>query len=69
MLLATRASGFAGQWLTEWYAFDQEIADRLGLSDEERIAGFIYMGTATEVPTERPRPDMAALTTKWGDEN
>ena len=69
MLLATRASGFAAQWLTEWYGFDREIADRLGLTDKERIAGFIYMGTATEAPSERPRPDLDSLTTHWGEEN
>ncbi|NNC38157.1 MAG: nitroreductase [Acidimicrobiales bacterium] len=65
MLLAARASGFAAQWLTEWYAFDVEIASVLGLSDSERMAGFIYMGTATQEPSERARPNMAALISKW----
>lgn len=65
MLLAARASGFAAQWLTEWYAFDAQIAEDLGLSGKERIAGFVYMGTATEQPSERPRPDVEALTTRW----
>lgn len=61
MLLAARASGFAAQWLSEWYAFDKRVDKILGLANNERIAGFIYMGTATEQPMERPRPDMAKL--------
>ncbi|MCF6219519.1 MAG: nitroreductase [Robiginitomaculum sp.] len=65
MLLAARASGFAAQWLTEWYAFDGRINDVLGLSSTERMAGFIYIGTATEDPTERPRPDVSNLTQYW----
>ena len=65
MLHATRASGFAAQWLTEWYAFDPEIASTLGLSGEERIAGFIYIGSPTEQPSERQRPDISEITTVW----
>ena len=69
MLLAARASGFAAQWLTEWYAFDLSIAKILGLTDSERIAGFIYMGTATEQPLERPRPELPNLITSWMGKN
>ena len=65
MLLAARASGFAAQWLTEWYAFDTRIDQVLGLQANERMAGFIYMGTASEEPMERPRPDIANLTQSW----
>ena len=65
MLLAARASGFAAQWLTEWYAFDNRIGEVLGLTDAERVAGFIYMGAATENPLERPRPDVPQLTQYW----
>ena len=65
MLLATRASGFAAQWLTEWYAFDRGIAKTLGLAEHERMAGFIYIGTAKEQPAERTRPALPALITVW----
>jgi len=65
MLLAARASGFAAQWLTEWYAFDARVSEVLGLQGNERMAGFIYMGTASEEPMERPRPDIANLTQSW----
>lgn len=67
MLLAARASGFAAQWLSEWYAFDPEINEDIGLKDHERVAGYIYMGTATEHPMERPRPELNTLITYWSD--
>ena len=67
MLLATRASGFAAQWLTEWYAFDPYIAKTLGLRDFERMAGYIYIGEQSEDIAERPRPEMANITSIWRD--
>ena len=65
MLLAASASGYAGQWLTEWYAYDAEVIAAMGLGPQERVAGFIYMGTATTDPKERARPNAQALTTRW----
>lgn len=65
ILLASNALGFAGQWLSEWYAYDEEFLAHLGLSKDERIAGFIYIGTAGKEPAERGRPDIKELTQKW----
>lgn len=55
LLVAASAMGFAAQWLTEWYAYDPVARAALDLSASERVAGFVYIGTATEDPTERPR--------------
>jgi hypothetical protein len=44
--------------VTEWYAYHPVVKDRLGLKAGERVAGFIYLGTATETLEERPRPEM-----------
>ena len=65
LLLAANASGWAGSWLTEWLAFDTEIASAMGLSSHERIAGIIYLGTTHVDPPERPRPDVHERTTRW----
>lgn len=65
VLLAVNALGYAGQWLSEWYAYDNDFLAHIGLSDEERIAGFIYIGTATKEPAERGRPDIKDLSQKW----
>lgn len=64
MLIAASASGFAGQWLTEWYAYDARVLKSLGLTGDERIAGFVYLGTAAENPLERARPDLESLVTR-----
>lgn len=67
LLIAASAMGYAAQWITEWYAFDQNVKDALGLKSGERIAGYIYIGTATEAPRERVRPDVPSLVTHWGN--
>lgn len=55
MLIASSASGFAAQWLTEWYAFDPDVQAGFGLVGDEKFAGFIYIGTAGQRPKERKR--------------
>lgn len=65
MLIAANACGFSAQWITEWYAFDKDVADALGLESGERVAGFIYIGTAQEPPAERDRPELESITTRW----
>ena len=58
MLLAASAFGFAASWITEWCAYDATVIKGLGLRPGEKIAGFIYLGTAAEAPKERLRPKM-----------
>jgi nitroreductase len=65
MLLAAAALGWGANWITDWYAYDPSAREILGLGDGEQVAGFLYLGTASEPPQERARPDVAALTTEW----
>jgi nitroreductase len=65
LLTAAAASGFASQWLSEWFAFDEEAARYLGARDGERFAGFIHIGTPTQPPFERPRPNLADIVSTW----
>ncbi len=55
LLIGANAMGYGAQWLTEWYAYDRVMKSELGLAPGERVAGFIYVGTAGEDPVERPR--------------
>lgn len=57
ILVATHALGYAANWLTGWSAQSEGVRKCLGLDDGERVAAFIFMGTADEEPRERPRPD------------
>ena len=65
MVIAATALGFGAQWITEWYAYDAAVAKALGLSADERVAGFVYLGTRKEPLTERERPDLGTLVTHW----
>ncbi|SEK59594.1 Nitroreductase [Pseudoxanthomonas sp. GM95] len=65
LLQAAQAYGFGAQWLTGWAATDPVIATELGLGPDERIAGFMHIGTAAMEVPERERPDPAALLTDW----
>lgn len=61
---AAGALGWSASWITDWYSYDREALDRLGVGENEQVAGFIHLGTLAEPPLERPRPDVAALT-EW----
>ncbi|MFP7672481.1 nitroreductase [Marivita sp. S0852] len=67
LLNAALASGWGANWLSGWPAHDQAFCkEHLGLADHERVAGFIHIGTASSAPPERPRPNIADITT-WVD--
>lgn len=65
MLTAAAAMGYGANWITDWYAFDDAALALLGVKTGERVAGFVYLGTAAEPPQERVRPDVASLTSVW----
>ncbi len=67
LLNAALAAGWGANWLSGWASHDRDfIRDGLGLADHETVAGFIHLGTETHAPPERPRPDLAQITT-WID--
>ena len=65
LLYAAQSMGYGANWITDWYAYDSDACAALGLSTEERVAGFIMLGTAQEAPLERERPDPAPLISRW----
>lgn len=66
MCLAAQAHGFGAQWLTEWYAFEPSVNAALGLRKTERVAGYIYIGTATAQSSPRARPTLENVTSYFG---
>lgn len=67
LLMAANALGYASNWLTEWFAFDERAYPLLGVQPGEKLAGFIHIGTAMVPPTERPRPELAEIVTWVGE--
>jgi len=59
LLNAALASGWGANWLTAWPSHDRDfLTHGLGLAAHESIAGFIHIGTETNPPPERPRPNL-----------
>jgi nitroreductase len=65
LLYAATAMGFGANWITDWYAYDAEACARLGLSGEEKVAGFILIGEPGEPPRERERPEIEGRVRRW----
>ena len=65
LCLAANAMGFGTSWITEWYSYSRAVREGLKLAANERIAGFIYIGTATEQQPDRDRPQLAKIVTSW----
>lgn len=58
LLLAAEALGYAGIWRTGDACFDRRVMDGLGLSANEELVGFVYLGTRRCDP--KPLPAMRA---------
>ena len=65
LCLAATALGFGTCWITEWYAYSPGVRAALKLAANERIAGFVYIGTAKERQPERERPLLAKVVSRW----
>ena len=65
LIIAAQAMGYGANWITDWYADDEDARRLLGLAEGERVAGFVHLGTSAETPLERVRPDVAALASDW----
>ncbi|MCG7391361.1 nitroreductase [Microvirga sp. ACRRW] len=65
LLHAANALGYGASWLSGWAAFDRRVLDALGLAPNERIAGFVHIGTPTEKPTDRERPNLTDIVTRF----
>ena len=60
LLSCAQSLGYAAQWLTEWYSYNDTMLTYLGgRVGIDKISGFIYIGHKTEEPKERKRPNPA----------
>ena len=62
LLSCAQSMGYAAQWLTEWYSYNDYVLSYLGGKvGTDRISGFIYIGHKIDEPNERRRPDPATI--------
>jgi nitroreductase len=66
LVVAAHALGYAANWITEWYAYDRAALDVLGVGPNERVAGFVHIGTPARPPEDRPRPPLSQIVTTYG---
>jgi nitroreductase len=64
LLNATTAQGFVGGWLTGWATYSDRVREAFGGPDD-RIAGFIFIGSPAKPLEERPRPEPGACVSYW----
>lgn len=61
ILHAAHQLGFGAQWLTGFSAYNKVVLHALGLSSEERILGFMHIGSKSQETKDRERPEITSL--------
>ena len=65
IVTAATALGYGACWLTGWFAFDRDVLDGLGLKADEKLAGFVHIGTPSKPSEDRPRPALSDIVTRF----
>jgi nitroreductase len=65
ILLAAHAQGFGAKWLTGANAYDDHVKSALGLAPDDRMLGFIHLGTVDGSPPAVPHADPREHTVEW----
>lgn len=65
VLLAAHAQGLGAVWRTGEFAYDGHVAQQLGLAENERMLGFIYLGTPEGNLRTPPELDPRSFVNTW----
>ena len=65
LVAAATAHGFVAGWLTGWAAYDAYVLKALGGGPNDRIAGFVFIGSPGRELEERPRPVYDEVVRHW----
>lgn len=65
LLLAAEAEGFAGMWRSGWVCFDPVVKQKLGLSPQDELVGFIYLGSLAGRKKTLPEHSIEDFVEKW----
>ena len=65
LVMAANALGYRTNWITNWYSETEEGRRLLGMAPNERVIGFVHIGTFDGTVPERPRPDIAAVMSEY----
>ncbi len=65
MLFAAQAQGLGGMWRTGGYAFDPTVHAGLGMSEQDELVGFLYLGTPGGRLKPLPSRESADFVERW----
>src|ERR1700749_1611307 len=65
IVTAGTGPGYGANWLTGWFAFDRDVLEGFGLKPDEKLAGFIHIGTPSKPAEDRPRPALSDIVTRF----
>lgn len=63
--LAATASGFGSIWLTGPNTYNENVKKALGVKASDQIVGFLYLGTPSDKPGVKKRPDLNEHLSEW----
>ena len=65
MLNAAHALGYGAMWVTGKNSYDPLVAEALGFSAPDRLIGYLYVGTPTELIKPASRPNRDEFVSEW----
>jgi nitroreductase len=65
ILNAVHALGFAAKWVTGSICYDDVFKRHFGLTETDRLIGFIHIGTPQEIIPAIERPDPGQFVQEW----
>lgn len=65
LVIAANALGYGTNWITNWYADDEEGRRIVGLSPQEKVIGFVHVGSYDAEVSERPRPELGGIVSDY----
>ncbi|MEO9614427.1 MAG: nitroreductase [Nitratireductor sp.] len=61
LIHAASALGYGANVITNWYSDTPQGRALLGLAPDERVVGFVHIGSHPGATTDRPRPEPSAI--------
>jgi nitroreductase len=65
LCLAANALGYAANWISNWYSDNAEGRRLLGLKPEERVIGFVHIGSHKGEVVDRARPALTEIVSDY----
>ncbi len=65
LLIAANGLGYGSQWLTGWYTQNDNALKLLGVGDDEQVAGMVHIGTPSAEKTDRTRPELSDIFSRY----